>query len=215
MNDIEFLNEPKTEERYITEEEFEKLEEAACPTLKPVLLLAYNTGMRLEEFLSLKWSQVNLNNPPLKMVGNVLNYGYIQLFNTKSGESREIPINRTLWEYLRKQSRDDANDYVLRASHGGRYKSIKDQFKNALKKAGLKPARIHDLRGSWATRINENGVDAYTIMKIGGWSSLSVLERYLRRNQKNFILAMQSLDSVTPYCHQTENEPKKLKAKVA
>jgi len=50
--------------------------------------------------------------------------------------------------------------------------------------------KFHNLRGSWATRMNENGVDAYTIMKIGGWSSLSVLERYLRRNQKNFILAV-------------------------
>ena len=53
-----------------------------------------------------------------------------------------------------------------------------------------------DLRGSWATRMNENGVDAYTIMKIGGWSSLSVLERYLKRSQKYFILAVQSLDSI-------------------
>jgi len=43
--------------------------------------------------------------------------------------------------------------------------------------------------------MNENGVDAYTIMKIGGWSSLAVLERYLRRNQKHFILAVQSLDT--------------------
>ncbi|MCH7679630.1 tyrosine-type recombinase/integrase [candidate division KSB1 bacterium] len=66
---------------------------------------------------------------------------------------------------------------------------MKDQFKNALKRAGLQRERVHDLRGSWATRMNENGVDAYTIMKIGGWSSLSVLKRYLRRNQKNCAIA--------------------------
>ncbi len=194
VNDVEFLQEAKLQERYIDEEEFERLYEAACDTIKPVLLVAYNTGMRLEEFLSLKWSQVHLNDPPIKMVGDILNYGYIQVFKTKSGQSREIPINRTLWEYLATQVKDP-DSYVLTASHGGRFRSIKDQFKNALKRAGLQPARVHDLRGSWATRMNENGVDAYTIMKIGGWSSLSVLERYLRRNQKNFILAVQSLDS--------------------
>ncbi len=43
--------------------------------------------------------------------------------------------------------------------------------------------------------FHPHGLDAYTIMKIGGWSSLAVLERYLRRNQKNFILAVQSLDT--------------------
>jgi len=58
--------------------------------------------------------------------------------------------------------------------------------------------------------MNENGVDAYTIMKIGGWSSLSVLERYLRRNQKNFILAVQSLDLARP-----NNQGKKHSKKVA
>ena len=42
--------------------------------------------------------------------------------------------------------------------------------------------------------MNENGVDAYN-NENRCWSSLAVLERYLRRNQKNFILAVQSLDT--------------------
>ena len=209
VNDVEFLQEAKLQERYIDEGEFERLYEAACDTVKPVLLVAYNTGMRLEEFLSLKWSQVHLNDPPIKMVGDILNYGYIQIFKTKSGQSREIPINRTLWEYLATQVKGP-DAYVLTASHGGRFRSIKDQFKNALKRVGLQPARVHDLRGSWATRMNENGVDAYTIMKIGGWSSLSVLERYLRRNQKNFILAVQSLDSNKTYSTKIIKKSKKV-----
>ncbi|MCZ6776313.1 MAG: tyrosine-type recombinase/integrase, partial [Ignavibacteria bacterium] len=143
VNDVEFLQELKVEERYVTDEEFERLYEAAYTALQPVLLMAYNTGMRLEEYLSLKWSQITLHDPPLRMVGDTLNYGYIQVFKTKSGQSREIPLNRTLWEYLVDRKREP-NDFVLKASHGGRYTSIKDQFKNALKKAGLKSARIHD-----------------------------------------------------------------------
>ncbi|NIV99960.1 tyrosine-type recombinase/integrase, partial [Candidatus Saccharibacteria bacterium] len=150
VNGIKFLQESNYEERYIDEKEFEKLYEAVCPTLKPVLLVAYNTGMRLEEYLSLKWSQVQLNDPPIKMVGNVLDYGYIRLHKTKSGKSRKVPINQTLWNLFVNQERDP-NDYVLKASHGGRFSSVKDQFRNGLKKAGLEPARLHDLRGSWAT----------------------------------------------------------------
>ena len=217
VTEVEFLPEPKIEERYIDEGEFERLSESAWTTLKPVLIVAYNTGLRLEEYLSLKWSQIQLNDPPLRVVGldNVLSYGYIQVFKTKSGEPREIPINRTLWEYLRRQPRDNSKDYVLKASHGGRFHSIKDQYKTALRKAGLEPARVHDLRGSWATRMNEKGVDAYTIMKIGGWSSLKVLERYLRRSQKNFILAVQTLDSELPFRHHEKNPEEKVKMKAA
>jgi hypothetical protein len=48
-------------------------------------------------------------------------------------------------------------------------------------------------------------------MKIGGWSSLKILERYLRRNQKNFILAVQSLDFMAPICHQSPKIEEKAK----
>ncbi len=195
VKNIKMLQEAKKQERYIDGDEFSKLYEAASPTIRPVLLLAYHTGMRSSEFLNLQWRQVKIFDPPLRMVGNIQNYGYIQLVRTKSGKVREIPLNHTIWDYLTKQNRNDPDDYVLRASHGGRFRSIKDQFKNTLKRAGLRPARIHDLRGSWATRMNENGVDAYTIMEIGGWSSLSVLQRYLKRNQRKTIQAMQTLDS--------------------
>lgn len=123
------------------------------------------------------------------------------MFKTKSGKAHEIPINNTLWEYLKTQSRDNPNDYVLKASHGNRFRSIKDQFKNALKKVGLEPARVHDLRDSWAMRLLEKDVDPYTVIRLGGWSSFKTFKRYLRRYQRNLTLAVQNLDSVTPYCH--------------
>src|SRR5712671_4658280 len=39
---------------------FEKLLAAAESQLKPIILVAYDTGMRLREVLDLRWSQVNL-----------------------------------------------------------------------------------------------------------------------------------------------------------
>ena len=38
------------------------------------------------------------------MVGNIENFGYIHLAQTKSGKAREIPLNYTLWNYLPKSS---------------------------------------------------------------------------------------------------------------
>lgn len=52
--------------------------------LKPIVINAFNTGMRGGEILGLKWEQVDLK------------HGYISLTDTKNGEGREIPINNTL-----------------------------------------------------------------------------------------------------------------------
>jgi integrase len=205
---IRNLPETSKQERYITLDEFERLYEAAGATLKPVLLIAYHTGMRTEEFLSLTWSQVHLNVPPRRVVGSdLLNYGWIELFKTKSGRAREVPINRTLWEYFMTQERNP-DDYVLRSSQGDRFTTILVQFKAALKRAGLKSARVHDLRGSWATRMNENGVDTHAIMQIGGWGSLKMLERYLRRNVANLMAAVQTFDEPDGEKHATYMPPK-------
>ncbi len=62
MQGFRMLKEPKKQERYIEDEEFGRLYEAAFDNIKPVLLVAFHTGMRTEEFLSLKWSQVYLND---------------------------------------------------------------------------------------------------------------------------------------------------------
>ena len=100
VKNIKMLQEAKKQERYIDGDEFSKLYEAASPTIRPVLLLAYHTGMRSSEFLNLQWRQVKIFDPPLPMVGNIQNYGYIQLVRTKSGKVREIPLNHTIWDYL-------------------------------------------------------------------------------------------------------------------
>lgn len=211
MQGVRMLKEPKKQERYIDDEEFGRLYEAAFDNIKPVLLVAFHTGMRTEEFLSLKWSQVYLNDPPVKIVGSsASDYGHIEIFKTKNNERRFVPINETLWNWLVQQERIE-DDYVFKASHGGRYRSIKDQFKHALKRAGLKDARIHDLRGSRATRMNEKGADPYTIMEIGGWSSLLQLQRYLRFNKKNAAEAIQRLDTPHPRHIDAKSEERQLR----
>jgi integrase len=59
-------------------------------SLKPIVVIALNTGMRRSEIFNLKWEQVDLR------------HGFILLDTSKNGERREIPINTTL-EYLFKE----------------------------------------------------------------------------------------------------------------
>ena len=38
------------------------------------------------------------------------------------------------------------------------------------------------MRHTWATRLLNNGIDHYELMKLGGWSTLAMVERYARVN---------------------------------
>ena len=60
MLKVSVEKEPPGRVRYLSEEEFERLHDACSEWLKPIVLTAKHTGMRREEILSLKWTQVNL-----------------------------------------------------------------------------------------------------------------------------------------------------------
>ena len=57
---IPMEKEPPGRVRFLTDEEFERLCDACPEWLKPILLTARHTGMRKENILSLKWTQVDL-----------------------------------------------------------------------------------------------------------------------------------------------------------
>lgn len=59
---VEQLLEHNVRDRVLSVEEFQRLLEAAPNYLRPILLLAHDTGMRRGEILNLRWSQVDLQH---------------------------------------------------------------------------------------------------------------------------------------------------------
>ena len=57
---VKLLNKPNVRRVTIDEATFAKLYEAADPELRPIILVAYDTGMRKGEILNLRWSQLDL-----------------------------------------------------------------------------------------------------------------------------------------------------------
>jgi integrase len=52
------------------------------------------------------------------------------------------------------------------------------EFGRLVKKAGIAACTIHDLRRSWSTLAQRAGIDRFTVKDLGGWSSVSVVERH-------------------------------------
>lgn len=48
----------------------------------------------------------------------------------------------------------------------------------ACRAAGVTGFRVHDWRQDWATRMVWAGTDLPTLMRIGGWASLRMVQRY-------------------------------------
>lgn len=147
---------------------------AACPAL----VLAYQ-GMRTGEVLRLNWRDCQ---PPRGMI-------HVRAEGTKSGRGRPVPMHPRvvllLWGMWEAAGRP-AQGTVFQSSRGEAYQDTRGKGGNPLKRAhatacraaGVTSFRVHDWRHDWAARMVMGGVDLFTLMKLGGWASLSMVERY-------------------------------------
>ncbi|NIP32282.1 MAG: tyrosine-type recombinase/integrase, partial [Candidatus Dadabacteria bacterium] len=86
---VNFYKEEPFKINVLREDEEHKLLEASSDHLKPILITALNTGMRYSEITNLCWRDVNLEEE------------YIHITKSKSGKSRQIPINNKLKDTLK------------------------------------------------------------------------------------------------------------------
>lgn len=96
---------------------------------------------------------------------------------TKNNKDRYVPLNRTVREML--ESLPRVSEYVFPSPKTrGRIVDIKTTFDRARRKAELQDFRFHDLRHTAASRMADNGADAFTLASIFGWSDIWMALRY-------------------------------------
>jgi integrase len=164
------LLEENQRNRYLSAEEEERLL-AACvgdrAHLRPIIILALNTGMRRGEILSLKWCQVDFQR------------NFIHLVRTKSGKQRDVPINSVVREELLALQSSSKAEFVFASPMTGRaITDCKKAFTKARELAGLEDLHFHDFRHTAATRMAETGAEPSTIKDILGHSDLRMTDRY-------------------------------------
>ena len=185
------MPDPKNErDRVLTQVEWERLVEAGAPHIKPILLVAYQLGMRLSEILNLSWDRIDLDR------------GFIRLGvrDTKTGKSRLVPMTpdvRTMLQELSKVKSLTTNRVFL--YKGRPLGEIKTAFKTAIKRAGIHDFKFHDLRHCAATNLRRAGIDTVTAMKIVGHSSEKMHQRYNNVSEADLLLAASKLNTlITP-----------------
>ena len=163
---VKLLKEDNKRLRYLEKEEIVKLLANCRQHLKPIVILALNTGMRRGEILNLKWRDVDIKRD------------VIYLLNTKSGEKREQPINEQVKTALIRTRKHPQSPYVFYKKDGSPIGDIKKSFFTALIKSGINNFRFHDLRHTFASHLVMSGVDLNTVRELMGHKSIEMTQRY-------------------------------------
>lgn len=183
-------------ERILDRGEEARLLEASAPHLRPVLIALLNTACRKAEILTLKWSQVDLQQRQIRVE------------QTKTGRDRFIPINSILFSVLESlRASNGQSEYVFLSHHGKPMRNVQTSFENACKRAGIEGMRIHDLRHTAASRMVEAGIDLPTVSRILGHSTIQMTMRYAHQTPENMRKAMETLTSVPKLSPKSEDAP--------
>jgi integrase len=164
---VKKLPENNVRERVLAHDHFEYLLESCLEHLRPIVMVAYYTGMRKSEILFLTWEEVDIQNRFIRLKGD----------RTKTGVARSVPLHPRVWEALSQLPRGIRSSRVF-LWRGKPVNDLKKAFKAACTKAGLNDFTFHDLRHCAINNLRLAGNDYFKIMAISGHKTMNVFKRY-------------------------------------
>ena len=151
--------------------EIQKLLDAAInPKHKLVLMLAYGCGLRLNELVMLRPTDINWDRNIIRIHG-------------KGSKERDMPLDLCLAKPIRQYlTRNPGLEFFFEGLEKGQSypsRTIQSIYYNACKKAGIqRRGGIHSLRHTYATHLLEQGVDLRQIQVLLGHSSIKTTQIY-------------------------------------
>ena len=181
----EFVLSPQQEKLYL---------EMAPEPLRDAAMLCLDTGLRIGEALNLKWADVHLEE------------GHLDVRSGKSqNAARRIYLTTRASEMLHGRH----GKHPVFVFPGRPLKRLNGQLRpftvealdkqhNRLRSMLRLPEEfvIHSLRHTFGTRLGQAGVDAFTIKKTMGHSTVKVSERYVHPNEEAVARAIQQLQKM-------------------
>lgn len=153
--------------RYLTDDEFNTIRAAAGPRLQTIMDLCYLTGQRISDVLRIRLSDLTLEG--------------IAFRQGKTGAKLLVAWNDDLRAVVARAEKAGKIRYLtLLHNRKGRapdYSTVKIQWDKARTKAGVKDARIHDIRAKALTDAKRQGFDAQVL---AGHTDARMTARYIR-----------------------------------
>jgi integrase len=172
---------PRGRTRRLKEGEEDRLL-AACdrgrtPLLKPLIILAIETGMRRGELLGLRWEHVDLK----------LRVAHLPL--TKNGDSRDVPLSRRATETVREFRAGTIMHERVFPMTGN---AVRQAFEHLRARAEMLDFHFHDLRHEAISRLFEKGLNIAEVGSISGHRELKMLQRYTHLRAADLVARLDS-----------------------
>ena len=158
----------KKRDRYITDDEFNKVKTASNTTIACIMDFCYFTGQRISDVLKVKHSDITDDGV------------YFQ--QGKTGKRLIVEMTPELKDVIEtaKRLHDKVRGMTLFHGRGGRqysYFGVSAMFRRACKKAEVNDFHIHDIRAKSLTDLHRQGGNAQTL---GGHKNRATTEHYIK-----------------------------------
>lgn len=166
---IEMLPEPKQDLPEIPLALAERVMAELPEHLQGPCIVALSTGLRDQNVLRLRWSQID-------MAGRV---AYVKGSQAKGDKPIGVPLNSRVLRVLR--ARKGLHDeWVFHNPKTGQpyVRSNNTAFRAARIRAGAPTLTWHSWRHAWASWHAQSGTPMLALKELGGWRSLSMVDRY-------------------------------------
>jgi len=157
--------------------------------LKPMVILALNTGLRRGELFRLTWAKVSMTLKTITVEGTM----------AKSGKTRHVPLNSTALTTLkiwREQS--IGNGLVFPGTNNDGQEqplsNVQTAWENLLKAAKLEDFHFHDMRHNFASKLVMAGVDLNTVRELLGHKDMKMTLRYAHLAPEHKAAAVERLE---------------------
>lgn len=139
--------------------------------VRDVCKIVLNTGLRQNDVLGLRKTQVDWDN------------GAIVLVQGKTKRRVEIPMNRIVIAILASRKELEGQLFFPSPKTGENARSVKNTIIRACRRAEIPELTIRDLRRTFGTRLHEKGFDDSTVAQLLGHSDLRSIHRYKRGSE--------------------------------
>jgi integrase/recombinase XerD len=159
---LKLLREPKKQMVVLDARDIKVVVSTGKPRTRVLMSLLLDTGLRIDEALSLLWEHVDMDSCLLAVRG-------------KGEKHRRIPFSLELRKVLFRYGKGKDKGYVFHTRNGTKlmYRNV---YREIFKACGKSP---HKFRHTWATDAVRRGVPLPVVQRILGHSSIQTTMRYV------------------------------------
>lgn len=171
--------------RWLTQTEAKRLIKELPEHLAAMTQFSLATGLRESNVVELTWSQLDMQRK----------CAWISAEQAKGKRGIPVPLNQDALDVIRNQlGKHDEFVFTFRGKPVGRANN--HAWRKALRRAGIKNFRWHDLRHTWASWHVQQGTPLHVLKELGAWQEVKMVMRYAHLSPEHLAVHANRLQSL-------------------